>query len=63
MFEDNRESDCGPGFGFMSHEHFRIKNSTKSLLHINDIIHVLVNVTFIYCVKTVNTFLSCKERV
>ena len=25
MFEDNRESDCGPGFGWMSPESFRIK--------------------------------------
>ena len=47
MFEDNSESDCGPGFGYMSPESFRIKNSTKMLLHINDIIHDLVNVTFI----------------
>ena len=45
MFEDNRGSDCGPGFGCMSPESLRIKNSTKMLLHINDIIHVLVNVT------------------
>ena len=47
MFEDNSESECGPGFGCMSPESLRIKNSTKRLLHINDIIHVLVNVTFI----------------
>ena len=51
MFEDNSESDCGPGFGCMSPERFGIKNGTKRLLHINDIIHVLVNVTFIECVK------------
>ena len=38
MFDDNSESDCGPGFGCMSSESIRIKNSTKKLLHINDII-------------------------
>ena len=38
MFDDNSESDCGPGFGCMSSESIRIKNSTKRLLHINDII-------------------------
>ena len=38
MFDDNSESDCGPGFGFLSSESIRIKNSTKRLLHINDII-------------------------
>ena len=47
MFEDNSESDCGPGLWCMSPESLRIKNSTKRLLHINDIIHVLENVTFI----------------
>ena len=38
MFDDNSESDCGPGFRCMSSESIRIKNSTKRLLHINDII-------------------------
>ena len=47
MFEDSSESDCGPGFACMSPESLRIKNSTKRLIHINDNIHVLVNVTFI----------------
>ena len=47
MFKDNSESDCGPAFGCMSPESFRIKNSTKKSLRVNDIIHVLVNVTFI----------------
>ena len=44
MFEDENESDCSPGLGCMSPENIRIHNSTKRLLHINDIIHVLVTV-------------------
>ena len=47
MTEDESESGCVPEFGCMSPESIRIKNNTKRWLHINDIKHVLVNVTLV----------------
>ena len=46
-FKNKIELDCGPGLGWLSPESIRIKNSTKRLLHINDIINVLVNVMMV----------------
>ena len=48
MFVDESESYYGPEFGCMSPESIRDKKKTlKRLQHINDTIHILVNVTLV----------------